>query len=368
MKRFVVFLVVALLVVPGRVAASPAAERCFDATGFCISGPIGTYWERHGGLQVFGYPISGAHLETVEGRTLQTQWFERDRLEIQDNGTITAGRLGARWLEVQGQPWQNAATVSAADPGCVFFPVTGHQLCAPFVGYWQANGGLERFGYPITEQISEAIEGQTYLVQYFERRRMEYHPDMEPRYQVLLGRLGAELQSHDSCLPLGERDEPVAYRYRVDLGCPIVAGRELVGTSRVVLRDVPVATQRFEGGTMLWLQEFAGDARSPGRIYVIFHDTGSQSTWQRFDDQWHEGQPTGVTGTPPPGKYAPQRGFGLLWASNAEVRGRLGWALAPEQGETGGYRRFSKGFMLYRPSQDRYYLITDDGVARNVTR
>ena len=33
-------------------------QRCFAETNYCISGPILSYWERNGGLQVFGYPIS----------------------------------------------------------------------------------------------------------------------------------------------------------------------------------------------------------------------------------------------------------------------------------------------------------------------
>ena len=43
---------------------------------------------------------------------------------------------------------------------------------------------------------------------------------------------------------------------------------------------------------------------------------------------------------PPPGRVAPLRGFGLLWASNAEVRAALGWATAPEQGDRGDTQRF----------------------------
>ena len=44
------------------LAAFPAEAaprtRCFPETGFCVSGSILTYWERNGGLPVFGYPIS----------------------------------------------------------------------------------------------------------------------------------------------------------------------------------------------------------------------------------------------------------------------------------------------------------------------
>ena len=36
-------------------------------------------------------------------------------------------------------------------------------------------------------------DGKTYLVQYFERQRFEYHPEYKgTRYEMLLERLGAE--------------------------------------------------------------------------------------------------------------------------------------------------------------------------------
>jgi hypothetical protein len=173
----------------------------------------------------------------------------------------------------------------------------------------------------------------------------------------------------DSCVPLDPKSEPTAAAFRTLLGCPQAAGRELVGTERLSLRQVPLAVQRFEGGTMLWLREFSSDVRSDPEILVITPGpTGSGLTWQRFPDPWQEGQPTGVTGTPPAGRYAPQRGFGLLWASNAELRARLGWALDPEQGETGGYRRFWHGFLLYRPSADRFFIVLDDGTLYDAPR
>ena len=57
------------------------------------------YWERNGGLPIFGYPVSPQQIETVEGQTLPVQWFERDRLE--DHGSEgragwAAGRARAR--------------------------------------------------------------------------------------------------------------------------------------------------------------------------------------------------------------------------------------------------------------------------------
>jgi hypothetical protein len=350
--------------------AAQSDQRCFAEISACISGPILRYWERNGGLRTFGLPLSGQRLETVEDRTLPVQWFERDRLEIQVDGTVTAGRLGARYLEREGRPWQSFPGVAQAEPGCAFFALTGHQLCEPFLSYWRTQGGLERFGYPLTERMEEQIEGRSYPVQYFERRRMEYHAELAGTpYAILLGRLGAELVLSDSCMPLDPRHEPTAAAYRDQLGCPSAPSRERVGNERLGLRPAPFATQRFEGGTLLWLRQFAGDTLGQPEIFMLMPAPGGEGlVWQRFPDLWREGEPTGVVDPPPPGRYAPQRGFGYLWANNAEVRAQLGWALEPEQGEPGGYRRFQRGFLLYRPTADRYFVVSDDGTIRDVPR
>jgi Tol biopolymer transport system component len=181
-----------LLGLPAAPTAAQTGLRCFDETGYCISGPIRASWEQNGGISVFGFPITPQRVETVEGRTVQVQWFERDRLEIQADGQITAGRLGARYLELQDRSWFTLPQVDSAPPGCRYFAETRHSLCEPFLSYWEQNGGLERFGYPISEPLDEEIEGQTYEVQYFERRRMELHPEL-PGTPVLLGLLGREV-------------------------------------------------------------------------------------------------------------------------------------------------------------------------------
>ncbi|MFW6074725.1 MAG: ScyD/ScyE family protein [Chloroflexota bacterium] len=85
-----------------------------------------------------------------------------------------------------------------ADPeeGCSYFEETSHNLCAEFEAYWEANGGLPVFGYPITEAEDEVNLDldQTFLTQYFERERMELHPENAGTpYEVLLGRLGNEV-------------------------------------------------------------------------------------------------------------------------------------------------------------------------------
>lgn len=82
------------------------------------------------------------------------------------------------------------------DPGVDYFPETGHTLRGIFRQFWYANGGLPIFGYPISEAFEEqsATDGQVYLVQYFERNRFEWHPELAGTpYEVLLGHLAREL-------------------------------------------------------------------------------------------------------------------------------------------------------------------------------
>src|SRR5215216_7407189 len=88
-----------LILLTGLFAAGTAqaqtTQRCFAETNQCIGGPIRAYWERNGGLPIFGYPVSPQRVETVEGQTLPVQWFERDRLEDHGAAGVLAGRLGA---------------------------------------------------------------------------------------------------------------------------------------------------------------------------------------------------------------------------------------------------------------------------------
>lgn len=78
---------------------------------------------------------------------------------------------------------------TSAQTGSRFFPETGHTVSGRLLEFWQNNGGLPVFGYPLTEQFSE----NGLQVQYFERQRLELHPELTRPYDVLLGRLGAQL-------------------------------------------------------------------------------------------------------------------------------------------------------------------------------
>ncbi|MDW8389528.1 MAG: META domain-containing protein [Oscillochloridaceae bacterium] len=55
---------------------------------------------------------------------------------------------------------------------------------------------LALFGLPISEPLTETIEGKDYTVQWFERARFELHPANRPPFNVLAGRLGAEVLAY----------------------------------------------------------------------------------------------------------------------------------------------------------------------------
>ena len=83
--------------------------------------------------------------------------------------------------------------------GARCFAETGRCAGGRFLAYWQAHGGLAVNGYPLSDAFTETLEdGKPYTVQYFERVRLEYHPEQaDPAYQVLLGQFGRHFHPAD---------------------------------------------------------------------------------------------------------------------------------------------------------------------------
>jgi len=112
------------------------------------------------------------------------------------------------------------------------------------------------------------------------------------------------------------------------------------------------AQQLFEHGVMLWVGE-------EDRIYVIYDD-GGVGAWSAFTDEWNEGDPIDDPSiVPPEGFYQPVRGFGLVWREQLNVRERLGWATALEQGYETAVQRTSRW-----KYNDTYIRALDGGTWR----
>lgn len=87
---------------------------------------------------------------------------------------------------------QSSVITSGAEGKCATFQETGKTLCDRFLSYWQQYGGLRQFGYPVSNPFTEVskLNGQQYLVQYFERAIFELHPENKAPNDVMLAQLG----------------------------------------------------------------------------------------------------------------------------------------------------------------------------------
>lgn len=168
------------------------------APGSIIVAPAGVdpffqdYYVRNDGLRTFGLPIGP--LQIVNNRRIQM--FERARLEEWPENPdpryqIQPGLIGREYTQGRTFPTQ---TFFTNRPGLWYFPETSHGVGGLFLEYWLAHGGLDIFGYPISDELPEVLEdGRLHTVQYFERARMELHPDRPAGEQVMLGLLGSAI-------------------------------------------------------------------------------------------------------------------------------------------------------------------------------
>jgi hypothetical protein len=201
------------------VLAQPSTEpsdpqdECtfFEETSQNLCDVLEDYWNDHGGLPIFGMPLtnSAPELNLDTGETYETQYFERERLEHHPDleGTpyeVLLGRIGNEALLEMGIDWWE---FPKADPNeDHYFEETGQAIAPEFYDYWSSHGldfgdegvshreSLALFGYPISPpRVETNPDGDTVLTQWFERARFEHHPDNDAEHEVLLGRLGSEL-------------------------------------------------------------------------------------------------------------------------------------------------------------------------------
>jgi uncharacterized protein YkwD len=167
---------------------APAYSQYFAPTGKSVGGQFLTTFNRFGLAQI-GYPLSDERQES--GRTVQ--YFERVRMEYHPDLAskgygVLMTRLG---VDLSGNPF---SPVSAFQPNrtSAYFRATGHSLAEPFLSYWKSHGSVELFGYPISEPLVQ----DGLKVQWFERARFEYHPELAKNGQAvqlsLLGRTAYE--------------------------------------------------------------------------------------------------------------------------------------------------------------------------------
>ncbi len=199
--------------------------RYVPETGHYLANGFRQFWERYGGVEIFGYPISEEfdEFDPQTGQFRTVQYFERARFvwapaEAAALDGVVLDRLGAELAERLALTHTRAFRVPAAAPfsqvECRRFDATGHLLCGGFLAAWQRTGELVRqqsaltdeeaavrfAGFPISEPIALA-DGT--IVQYLERARLEYRKTADGSGIVERGRIGAELLRERGWLPEG---------------------------------------------------------------------------------------------------------------------------------------------------------------------
>ena len=174
------------------MAAEPGQPSAyFPETGHSVSGRFLWTYQKLGGLDRFGYPRTEPLVE--DGRLVQ--YFQRAVMEHFPEHAGTPYEVQLRLLgdllteDERSRPEWQPVMPWETQPDSRYFPETRHSVRGHFLAYFDRNGGLYSFGYPISEPFDE----HGLLVQYFQRARFEYHPENPLQYRVQLGLLGDEL-------------------------------------------------------------------------------------------------------------------------------------------------------------------------------
>ena len=174
--------------VPATYSQAPADGcRYFAETDYWVCNEFLEFFNTRGGFEIFGFPLTGAFNDPRLG--LQVQYFQHTRMELHPYNPepykvqlgLLVDELGYQFPQVDsGQiPSRNSALHH-------YFPETGHVVSYAFLDYFRENGGVDIFGYPRSEFMYE----DGYIVQYFQRARMEWHPEVLSGSQMRLTDLG----------------------------------------------------------------------------------------------------------------------------------------------------------------------------------
>jgi len=194
----------------GGLAAAPTRAATdvlyVGATGHYVRGVFRDFWDKHGGLAIFGYPLTEEYIDSSTNRVYQ--YFERARFEraLPSSTTVDLGLLGR---QAAGDRVFATAEPITNTKDRRYFPETKHIVQYGFKDVWETKGGLSIFGLPLSEEIDEQLaDGKVHSVQYFERARFEYWADQPAGQRVLLSLLGRRFAPPELTAPLGPNAPP----------------------------------------------------------------------------------------------------------------------------------------------------------------
>ena len=126
---------------------------------------------------VFGYPLT-EQFTSVDGKTVQ--YFQRARFELDPQLGVKLTPLGRETYEPGSQ------LIIDTQFACRSFAESRYSVCFAFRDFFEQNGGVAQFGYP----ISPFEFRNNLIVQYFDNARFEWHPERAEGLRVGITDLG----------------------------------------------------------------------------------------------------------------------------------------------------------------------------------
>ncbi|MBI5350501.1 MAG: Ig-like domain-containing protein [Chloroflexi bacterium] len=147
-----------------------------------VAEPFRGYYNANGGALVLGVPITSGLIE--EG--VRVQYFQNVRLEyhpqLPEGKQVIPSSIGINF-EGNSTPCIRPQDVA---PNAYYFDC--HSVRQEFLGFFNQQGGLQFFGYPISEMY---ISG-TQVIQHFERASIVWNKSKPVEYQFGLLNLGSQ--------------------------------------------------------------------------------------------------------------------------------------------------------------------------------
>ncbi len=264
-------------------------EVYFEKTGQYVGGEFLRFWVEHGGVRIFGYPLT----PVIEQDGIETQYFERHVMELhednRDGEYIFLRRLGAEARDDRGIADRWPFDPDEKGDSGRFFAATQQNMSGTFLRFWEENGGSRVFGYP----ISTTFRHYGTRVQFTERAILEHRPGNSSDWRVLSERLGTEAAERDEVDTSPQEHDGDAPVYSADLfdGNPhsfappseiridrinVTADFEHVGRTPDGVMKAPAGWNNvawFEPGTVPGEQGnsvVAGHYDAPGGVPAIF--------------------------------------------------------------------------------------------------
>jgi hypothetical protein len=164
------------------VSAQTLASKYFSETGHNVTGEFLAFYNANANATfLYGYPIT-EQFTSRDGKTVQ--YFQRARFEY--DSTMPEGQR-VRLTPLGRETFVSTGILNVNNTfACRTYAETGYSVCFAFLEFFDQNGGVAQFGYP----ISGFEYHENKLVQYFERTRIEWQPWRAEDQRVVISDLG----------------------------------------------------------------------------------------------------------------------------------------------------------------------------------